>query len=75
MVEFVKLPVVPVKVTENVPVVALVVAVSVTVLEAVAGLTLKEAVTPLGNPEADKLTLPLKPFRGVTAIVLIPLDP
>jgi hypothetical protein len=36
---------------------------------------LKEAVTPLGNPDADKLTLPLKPFSGATVMVLEPLNP
>jgi len=36
---------------------------------------LKEALTPLGKPEADKLTLPVKPFCGVTVTVLVPLPP
>jgi len=30
------------------------------------GLGLNDALTPLGRPETDKLTLPLKPFSGVT---------
>jgi len=58
----VKLPEVPVMVTVTVPVVAVLLAVSVKVLVAVAGFGLKDAVTPVGKPEADKLTLPLKPF-------------
>jgi hypothetical protein len=70
-----KLPDVPVMVTVTVPVVAVVLAVSVKVLVAVVGFGLKDAVTPLGKPDADKLTLPLKPFCGVTVIVLAPLAP
>src|SRR5260370_957818 len=38
-------------------------------------LGLNEAVTPLGRPDADKLTLLLKPFNGVTVIVLAPAAP
>lgn len=71
------LPEIPVMVTVAVPVVAVPLAVSVRVLAlvvvALAGLN--EAVTPLGKPEADKPTLPLKPFWGVTAMVLVPLEP
>jgi len=66
----VRLPDVPVMVTATVPVVAVLLAVSVNVLVAVAGLGLNEAVTPLGRPEADRLTLPLKPFCGVMVMVL-----
>ena len=33
------------------------------------------AVTPLGSPEADKLTPLLKPFDRVIVIVLVPLLP
>jgi hypothetical protein len=50
-------------------------AVSVKVLVAVVLLGFSAAVTPLGKPEADKLTLPLKPFCEVTVIVLVSLDP
>jgi len=71
----VKLPEVPVMVTVTIPVVAVLLAASVKVLVAVAGFGLKDAVTPLGKPEADRLTLPLKPFCGVTAIVVAPLAP
>jgi hypothetical protein len=71
----VKLPEVPVMVTVTVPVAAALLAVSVNVLVAVAGFGLNEAVTPLGRPEADKLTLPLKPLCGVTVTVLVPLEP
>ena len=33
------------------------------------------AVTPLGKPDAESVTLPLKPFRGVMVMVLVPLLP
>jgi hypothetical protein len=75
VVVFVKLPEVPVMVTVTVPAVAVLLAVSVKVLLAVAGFGLKVGVTPLGRPDADKLTLPLKPFCGAIAIVLVPLAP
>ena len=71
----VKLPELPVMVALAVPVLAVPLAVRVKVLVAVAGFGLKDAVTPLGKPEADKLTLPLKPFCGETVIVLVPLVP
>jgi len=58
----VKLPEVPVMVTVTVPVVAVLLAVSVNVLVLVVLLGLNDAVTPLGRPDTDKLTLPLKPF-------------
>ena len=34
---------------------------------------LNTAVTPFGNPLTARLTLPLKPYRPVTLMVLIPL--
>jgi hypothetical protein len=71
----VKLPDVPAIVTVTVPVVAVPLAVSVKVLAVVAGFTLNAAVTPLGSPDADKLTPPPKPFCGVTVILLVPLAP
>ena len=58
----VKLPDVPVMVAVDVPAVAAALAVSVNVLVLVVLVGLKEAVTPLARPEADKLTLPVKPF-------------
>jgi len=75
VVAFDKLPAVPVTVTVTVPVVAVLLAVSVNVLVLVVLFGLKDAVTPLGRPEADKLTLLLKPFSGVTVMVLVPLAP
>src|SRR6267378_3615553 len=68
-------PDVPVIVTVTLPVVAVLLAVNVSVLVLVVLLGLNDGVTPLGRPEADKLTLPVKPFCGVTLIVLVPLVP
>jgi len=62
-------------VTLDVPVAAVLLAVSVNELVVVAEAGLKDAVTPLGKPDAEKLTLPLKPFWGATIIVLDPFDP
>src|SRR5260370_41620221 len=71
----VKLPDEPVIVTVAVPVVAVLPVASVTVLVVVAGFGLNDAVTPVGRPEADKLTLPLKPFCGAIGTALGPLCP
>ena len=67
MVVWLKVPEVdvPLIVTVNVPPAALPLAVNVTVLLVVGGFTvigLNDAVTPLGRPEADKVTPLLKPF-------------
>ena len=62
-------------VTLAVPVVALLLAVRVNVLLLVAEAGLNDAVTPLGKPEAVRLTLPVKPFNAETEIVLVPLAP
>jgi len=62
-------------VTVTVPVAAVALAVSVNVLVVVVGFGLNPAVTPLGSPEALKVTLPLKPFTGLTVMVLVPLLP
>lgn len=67
-------PETPVMVTVLVPVVALLLAVSVSVLVPVAGFGLNAAVTPLPSPEADKVTLPAKPFDGVMVMVVVPCD-
>ncbi len=69
---FVSVPDVPVIVTVTVPVAAVALAVKVSVLLLVAGLGLNAAVTPLGKPDAERVTLPLKPFDGVMVIVLVP---
>jgi hypothetical protein len=75
VVVWLRLPEVPVTVTVAVPVVAVLLAVSVNVLVLVVLEGLNEAVTPDGNPEADKLTLLLNPLTGLTVIVLVPLLP
>ena len=75
VVVFVSAPDVPVIVTVAVPTVAVAFAVSVTVLLEVVGLVPKLAVMSLGNPDADKLTLPVNPPEKVAVIVLLPLLP
>jgi hypothetical protein len=72
---FVKLPDVPVTVTVTVPVVTVLLAVKVSVLLLAVLVGLNDAVTPLGRPDVNKLTLPLKPFCGVTVMVLVPVVP
>jgi hypothetical protein len=46
-------------------------ALSVNLLLPVAGFGLKDAVTPLGNGEVLRLTLPLNAFTGFTVIVVL----
>ena len=72
---WVRVPETPVTVTVPEPVLAVVLALSVSVLVEVVLAGLKAAVTPAGRPEADRLTLPLKPFTGLTVIVLVTLRP
>jgi hypothetical protein len=57
-------PEVPVTVIEYCPRLAALLAENVSVLFPVAGFGVKEAVTPLGKPDADKLTFPLNPYCG-----------
>jgi hypothetical protein len=66
---------VPVSVTVVVPAVTEAPAASVRVLAPVVLAGLNDAVTPLGRPDATRLTLPLKPFCGPTVRVLAPLLP
>ena len=68
-------PEVPVMVTVEVPVVAVLLAVKVTTLVPVVGLVPKVAVTPVGRPEAVSVTLPLKLFRSVTVMVSVAVLP
>jgi hypothetical protein len=77
VVDAVRLPEVPVMVTvTGPPTVAVLVAQSVIALEpVVAGLGLNAAVTPLGKPEAEKVTLPVNPLTGVTVMVSALLVP
>ena len=71
----VRLPEVPVMVTVAVPGAAEPLAVSVKTLVVEVLVGLKEAVTPLGSPEAAKETLPVNPFWSFTVIVLVPPVP
>ena len=59
----------------TVPVAAVPLAASVNLLLPVVGFGLKDAVTPLGNAEVFRLTLPLKAFTGFTVIVVLPAAP
>jgi hypothetical protein len=68
-------PEVPLMVIVAVPTVAVLLAVSVSTLLPVVGLVPNAAVTPLGKPEAARVTLPVNPLTAVTAIVLVPLLP
>jgi hypothetical protein len=70
-----KLPLVPVIVTVAAPVTAALLAASVNTLDPVAGLVPNDAVTPLGRPLAESVTLPLNPFAGLTVMVLVPEAP
>jgi len=76
VVEAVSAPDVPVIVTvAGPPTAALLLAVSVTMLELVAGLVEKLAVTPLGRPVAASVTLPVKLFAPETVMVSVLLLP
>jgi hypothetical protein len=70
-----KLPEVPVMVTEYVPITAVPMADKVKRLVAVAGFVPKLAVTPLGSPDAVRLTEPVNPFRGFALSVVEPAAP
>lgn len=71
----VRLPDFPAILTVDKPVAAVAVAVKVSVLVLVAGFGLNDAVTPLGNPDADRVTFPLKPPPTLIVIMLAPLAP
>lgn len=63
----------PVTVTVAVPAVAVLLALKVRELLLVVLDGLNAAVTPLGNPETPRATMPLKPFCPATLILLLPL--
>jgi hypothetical protein len=69
------LPEVPVTVTVKAPVVAVLLAVSVSTLELVEDAGLNDADTPLGSPDAVKATLPVNPPVSATVMVSVPLAP
>jgi hypothetical protein len=64
----------PVMVTVLVPLVAVLLAVNVSVLLPVAGFGLNDAVTPVPRPLADNVTLAVKPLEGVIVMVVEPCD-
>ena len=68
-------PDLPLTLTLKVPVDAELLTVNVNVLLEVEGFALKEAVTPVGTLNAEKLTLPVKPFVGLMVIVDVPVLP
>jgi len=72
-----KLPLVPVIVSAELPVgvLLLVCTVSVELPEPVTDVGLNVAVAPVGNPLAVKLTLPAKPFKLPTFTVYVVLPP
>jgi len=57
----IRLPEVPVTVTVCCPVLAELLAVSVSVLFPVVGFGARDAVTPLGRPDTERFTLPVNP--------------
>jgi len=75
VVVWVRPPDMPVIVMVTVPMVAPLEAVNVNALVLFAGFVPNVAVTPLGTPEAERETLPLKPLIGVTVMVVAPLGP
>jgi len=68
LVDTVRAPDFPVMVTLYCPTGAELLAISVSVLSnpAMVGLGEKDAVTPLGRPVAERVTLPVNPFREFT---------
>ena len=75
MVWLLRLPEVPVTVTVTEPLAATREAVKVKVLPEAVLFGLKTAVTPAGKSDAARVTLPLKPFSGVTVIAVLTLAP
>ena len=70
-----RLPDVPVMVIVEVPAVAVALAVRVSKLEPVVGLVPNAAVTPLGNPDAASVTLPMNPSTSVTLMESVAVLP
>ena len=68
-------PEAPVIVTVDVPTVAVELAVNVTTLDPVVGFVPKEAVTPVGSPDAARVILPANGLTSATEIVSVPLAP
>jgi len=68
-------PEVPVMVIVEFPRVAEALAAKVSTLDPVVGFVANVAVTPLGNPDAARVTLPVNPPASTTLIVSVPLLP
>jgi hypothetical protein len=71
----VSVPEVPVMVTVELPNVAVLLAVNVSTLVLVVGLVANAAVTPVGRPEAARVTLPANGLTSVTVMVSVALAP
>jgi hypothetical protein len=71
----VNVPEVPVMVTVNVPGVAVLLALTVRTLLPVVGLVPNAAVTPVGKPDAARVTLPVEPHGLFTVMVSVALLP
>ena len=71
----VSVPEVPVMVTVETPGVAVALAVNVITLLPVVGLVANPAVTPVGRPDADNMTLPVNPPTSVTVMVSVAVLP
>jgi hypothetical protein len=65
----------PLMVSVNVPIAAVALALRVSVLLLAVPGGLKDAATPLGRPEADKLTMPLNPLSGLMLMTLVAVFP
>jgi len=75
VVDLVRLPDVPVRVAVYCPTGAELLAVNVRVLLPVVGLAVKDAVTPVGSPDTERVTLPVNPYWGFTLaydVVVVP---
>jgi hypothetical protein len=68
-------PEVPLMVTVAAPTVAVELAVKVSTLVLVVGLVANAAVTPVGRPDAARVTLPVNGLTSVTVMVFVPLAP
>ena len=66
LVDLVTPPDVPVRVAVYWPTVAVLLAVSVRALLPLVGFGLRDAVTPLGRPDTERLTLPVNPYSENT---------
>jgi hypothetical protein len=75
VVDAVSVPDVPEMVTVELPIVATEVAVKVTTLEPVVGLVANAAVTPVGSPDAARVTLPANGLTSVTVMVSVAVLP